>query len=319
LTQWVNDYERINMRVGTAFAFARTQEELSNRQARLAQSQDQLSSGLRIQKPSDDPYAAAQVERARSLQVKIEIDRRALNFSNSMLASIEGALGNGGDVLQEIRTQINGAGNGVVNMNDRYSIAQQLTQLRSELLGVANRGDGGGGYLFGGQGSRLPPFMDGLPVQFVPQSGSQSNGSSFAGALAIDGAAAFTSVPTSLPGQGPISIFDVIDSAIDKLKDNSITSSALTSALQPVTAGIDQGLDGLLRQRSMVGERMRALDNHAEFLDDSELRSKAYGAELSEVDMAEAISAFTNQKTALEALMQTYAQISDLSLFNYIR
>jgi flagellar hook-associated protein 3 FlgL len=307
------------MRVGTAFAFARTQEELSNRQARLAQSQDQLSSGLRIQKPSDDPYAAAQSERARSLQAKIEIDRRALNFSNSMLASIEGALGNSGDVLQEIRTQINSAGNAVLSMGDRSSIAQQLTQLRSELLGVANRGDGGGGFLFGGQGSRLPPFTDGAPVQFQPQSGIQTNGSSFAGALAIDGAASFTSVQGSLPGQPNINIFSVIDSAIVMLKDSSITSSGLTAALQPVTAGIDQGLDGLLSQRSMVGERMRALDNHAEFLDDSELRSKAYSAELTEVDMAEAISAFTTQKTALEALMQTYAQISSLSLFNYIR
>jgi flagellar hook-associated protein 3 FlgL len=307
------------MRVGTAFAFARTQEELSNRQARLAQSQDQLSSGLRIQKPSDDPYAAAQSERARSLQAKIEIDRRALNFSNSMLASIEGALGNSGDVLQEIRTQINSAGNGVLNMNDRSSIAQQLTQLRSELLGVANRGDGGGGFLFGGQGSRLPPFIDGTPVQFQPQSGIQTNGSSFAGALAIDGAASFTSVQSSMPSQPNVNIFSVVDSAIAMLKDSSITSSALTTALQPVTADIDQGLDGLLSQRSMVGERMRALDNHAEFLDDSELRSKAYSSELTEVDMAEAISAFTTQKTALEALMQTYAQISNLSLFNYIR
>jgi flagellar hook-associated protein 3 FlgL len=317
--RWVNYYERLTMRVGTAFAFARTQEELSNRQARLAQSQDQLSSGLRIQKPSDDPYAAAQSERARSLQAKIEIDRRALNFSNSMLASIEGALGNSGDVLQEIRTQINSAGNAVLSMGDRSSIAQQLTQLRSELLGVANRGDGGGGFLFGGQGSRLPPFTDGAPVQFQPQSGIQTNGSSFAGALAIDGAASFTSVQGSLPGQPNINIFSVIDSAIVMLKDSSITSSGLTTALQPVTAGIDQGLDGLLSQRSMVGERMRALDNHAEFLDDSELRSKAYSAELTEVDMAEAISAFTTQKTALEALMQTYAQISSLSLFNYIR
>jgi flagellar hook-associated protein 3 FlgL len=307
------------MRIGTAFAFARTQEELTNRQARLAKSQDQLSSGLRIQKPSDDPYAAAQVERARSLQAKIEIDRRALNFSNSMLASIEGALGNGGDVLQEIRTRIAGAGNGVVNMNDRNSIAQQLTQLRSELLGIANRSDGGGGYLFGGQGSGQPPFIDGSPVQYVSQPGSQATGTSFVGALAIDGAASFTSVQASLPSQSNINIFGVIDSAINLLKDSSITSSSLTSALQPVTSGVDQGLDGLLNQRSMVGERMRALENHSEFLDDSELRSKAYSAELSEVDMAEAISAFTSQKTALEALMQTYAQISNLSLFNYIR
>jgi flagellar hook-associated protein 3 FlgL len=307
------------MRVSTAFAFARTQEELSNRQARLVQSQDQLSSGLRVQKPSDDPYAAAQIERARSLQAKIELDRRALNFSNSMLASIEGALGNGGDVLQEVRTQLSGAGNGVLNMNDRNSIAQQLTQLRSELIGVANRSDGGGGFLFAGQGSSLPPFIDGTPVQFQPQSGNLNNGSSFVGALAIDGAASFTSVQSSMPGQSNINIFSVIDSAITILKDSSISSSSLSAALQPVTAGIDQGLDGLLSQRSMVGERMRALDNHAQFLDDSELRSKAYSAELSEVDMAEAISTFNSQKTALEALMQTYSQISRLSLFNYIR
>ena len=41
-------------------------------------------------------------------------------------------------------------------------MAERLGAIRGQLLAVANRGDGDGGYLFGGQGSSQPPFIDGL-------------------------------------------------------------------------------------------------------------------------------------------------------------
>ena len=39
--------------------------------------------------------------------------------------------------------------------------ARSIRGLREQLLAIANRGDGAGGYLFGGQGSAQPPFVDG--------------------------------------------------------------------------------------------------------------------------------------------------------------
>lgn len=304
------------MRVSTAFAYARTQEEILNRQASLAKAQDQLSTGMRVQTPSDDPYAAAQAERARSTQVHIEIDRRSSSFARSSLGSLEGALGNAGDVLQQVRETVLTAGNGVQSMSDRAAIAAQLKQMRSELLGVANRSDSSGGYLFGGQGSRIAPFVDGAVVQYQAQAGNQYTGQSLQAETAIDGGATFTSVPGA---SGNLNIFSVIDSAITALQDPTINSGSLALVLQPTVVQLDQGLDVTFLQRAKVGERLRQLDVNDQNLSAAEVTSKAYSAEITEVDYAKAITEVNAQQTNLQAVMKTYVQVSNLSLFNFIR
>jgi flagellar hook-associated protein 3 FlgL len=50
------------MRIGTAFAQQLAIDGIGERQARLLEGQEQLSSGKRISRPSDDPLAAAEAE-----------------------------------------------------------------------------------------------------------------------------------------------------------------------------------------------------------------------------------------------------------------
>jgi flagellar hook-associated protein 3 FlgL len=303
------------MRLSTAYAFARTQAEITTRQAQLVRTQDQLSTGLKVQKPSDDPFAAGQSERARSLQAHLEIDRRSVNFARSTLGSIEGALSNAGDTLQAVRERLIGAQNPVQSMSDRGSVAIELRQMRSELLGIANRADGGGAYLFGGQGSVVAPFEDGNPVTYRAQAGNQQTGTGLPAEMAIDGASTFTSIAS---GAGNVNIFQALDTAILALENSSIANAGLAAIVSPLIDQVDHGLNANLGMRAKVGERLRALDSHREFLDDSELNSKKYNAELTEVDLVKAISDFSSQKTNLDAVMKTYSQISNMSLFDYI-
>ena len=303
------------MRLSTAYAFARTQAEITMQQAQLVRSQDELSTGLKVQKPSDDPFAAAQSERARSFQAHLEIDRRSVSFSRSTLGSIEGALGNAGDTLQTVRDRLLSAQSSVVSMSDRQSIAIELRQMRSELLGIANRSDGGGGYLFGGQGSEIAPFVDGTPVQYRAQSGDQLTGVGLPAEIAVNGANAFTSIDS---GASKVNLFQVIDSAITALEDPTLSNANLALNVSPMISQIDDSLNANLGMRAKVGERLRALDSHSQYLDDSELNSKKYNSEMTQVDLAKAISEFNAQKTNLDAIMKTYSQISKMSLFDYI-
>lgn len=304
------------MRVSTAYAFQRTQEEIQTRQAKIAQSQDQLSSGTRVLKPSDDPYAASQAERARSYQARIDIERRSANYATSMLGPIEGALGDAGNVLQDVHAKMLSGSSAALSMSDRNSIAIELKQMRSELLGVANRSDGAGGYLFGGQGSRVPPFKDGPTVTYNAQAGSQTTGLDAKSELSVNGATAFTDIPGS---SGNLNIFSVIDAAVTALQDSTISSGTLAVSLQPIVAQVDQGLDGTLAARAKAGEGLRMLENHQQFLDSSELASKTYNSAISEIDPAKAISDLNSQRTALDAILKTYSQTSSMTLFSYLR
>lgn len=304
------------MRISTAYAFQRTQEEIVNRQQKIATTQDQLSTGLRVLKPSDDPYAAAQAERSRSFQAQIEIERRSASFAKSMLDPIDNALGDATNVLSDVRTKITSAGNALLSMSDRKSLATDLLQMRSELLGVANRGDGAGGFLFGGQGTRTAPFVDNGTVSFSAQPGSQSTGRELKVDLSVNGAAIFTDVPGA---SGNINIFSVIDTAVAALQDASIPSTSLAGSMQPMLGQVDQGMDGVLGARSRIGETLSALDDHQSYLDASEIASKTYNSAISEMDPAKAISDLNAQRTALDAILKTYSQVSGMTLFSYLR
>ena len=64
----------------------------------------------------------------------------------------ESALGDAGELMQQARELIVSAGNGSYSDAERAQIGQRIRGLRDQLFALANRADGAGGYLFGGQG-----------------------------------------------------------------------------------------------------------------------------------------------------------------------
>jgi flagellar hook-associated protein 3 FlgL len=149
------------MRITAANAFDSTVENLQKRQSEMSQAQQRLTSGKRVLQASDDPTAAARAERALATESRSDAAERALQASRNAMTLSESALGDAGDLLQQIRETMVQAGNASLGDNERKSLADKMSGLRAQLLSIANRGDGAGGYLFGGQGASQPPFVDG--------------------------------------------------------------------------------------------------------------------------------------------------------------
>jgi flagellar hook-associated protein 3 FlgL len=145
-------------RISTSGAYDTAIENLLVRQNNLSQSQMQLTSGKRVNVASDDPTAAAQAERARALEARTTANERAVDASTNAMTLTESALGDASDLLQQARDLVVQAGNASYGPPERASIAQQIKAIRDQLLTVANRSDGQGGYVFSGQGSNSAPF-----------------------------------------------------------------------------------------------------------------------------------------------------------------
>lgn len=149
------------LRLSTSQAFDSGLERLQQRQRELTDAQERLTSGKRVSKASDDPAAAARAERALASMSRHDASQRALEASRSVLTLTESTLGESGDLLQQVRETLIAAGNASYGDSERVALAERLQALRSQLLLAANRGDGAGAFLFGGQGSAAPPFIDG--------------------------------------------------------------------------------------------------------------------------------------------------------------
>ena len=170
------------MRLSTSNMFEASISTLQRRQEQMQEAQERLTSGKRIQRASDDPTGAARAERARNTLGQVEASQRALEASRNSMTLAEGALGDANELLQQIREAMMAAGNASYSDPEREGLANKIQGLRDQLLAIANRSDGAGGYLFGGQGTPGSPFLD-LPVQ------RDADGNRIAGGVAFDGVA----------------------------------------------------------------------------------------------------------------------------------
>jgi flagellar hook-associated protein 3 FlgL len=96
-------------------------------------------------------------------------------------------------------------------------------------------------------------------------------------------------------------------------------SSKLANDLGQSISTMDQALEHLQSRRTIVGNRLQALDTRASENADGLVRLERQTSELNDLDFAEAVSRLNLQSTALQAAQQSYIKIQGLSLFNYLR
>ncbi len=302
------------MRIATAYAQQLAVDGITERQAKLLEAQEQLSSGKRVNKPSDDPVAAAQAEKLRSRETRIEAERRAATHARQMLSSADTALGDATALLQSARETLLAAGNATATPQDRAAQAEQLRQIRAQLLEVANRGDGAGGYVFGGQGTVTAP-IDASGTGYLAQAGTQVIGQAQRNPVTLDGRENFVAIRTAT---GTESIFERLDTAIAALSNPATTGTGAAAAAGTAIGAVDRAIDRFGVTRTVVGERLRALDAHEQALASGSIENQSRLSDLVDVDFARGVSNMVQQQTSLEAALKSYAQVARMTLFDYV-
>ncbi|HET7222870.1 MAG TPA: flagellar hook-associated protein FlgL, partial [Rhodanobacteraceae bacterium] len=147
------------MRISTQTLYAQSMRSLNQQQAELSHVGQQIASGQRVMRPSDDPQAASravQVSQAQAITSEYTDSRvsarNALSMEESVLNSV-------GDAVTSAKTLMLEAANGTLSDADRASIASQLQGIYQTVIGQANATDGNGRYLFGGYQDRSAPFV----------------------------------------------------------------------------------------------------------------------------------------------------------------
>lgn len=147
----------MNLRPTQASTFALIQNGLTSNFGKLVEAQEQVSSGKRILRPSDDPIGTL---RALTLKTRVDASERyaeAIDGGKRSLDSAAAALESAGGLVGEARALVLQAINGVANAGDRDLIAGQLREIHAQLLDLANTRFAGR-YLFAGTALDAPPF-----------------------------------------------------------------------------------------------------------------------------------------------------------------
>ena len=301
-------------RIGTATQYDGAVRNISARQSSLANLQENLTSGKRVLRASDDPVGAAQAERALTRIGRIQTEQRALDVQRSSVAQAESSLGDAVGLVQEMRELVVSAGNGTHSAADRQTIAHQLQSLREQLLVVSNRKDSNGAPLLASLGSALAPF-DGTANSFAGLPG-QAAASDVSLPGALDGHAAFR-LPPAVSTDPETSLFDAIDAAITGI-GTAPNSAAAAVAVSNALGKFDQGMERLQSVRGYAGELLNRVDRITGDQDKRAIDLEADRSRAEDLDLVQGISDFQGQQVGYQAALQSYAMVQKLSLFNYL-
>jgi len=148
------------MRISSNVIYDSNVTAMGQLQARMLQTQQQITSGRRILTAADDPVAAARaldISQSDGMNTQYAANRQAAKHT---LSVVEANLQSVTTLLQDVKTAAVTAGNGSFTDTDRASIANELQGRLEELTGYANSTDGIGNYLFAGYQTRTQPFVD---------------------------------------------------------------------------------------------------------------------------------------------------------------
>ena len=306
------------MKISTSLYFDPATQQLGNVQSKLTQTQEQLSTGLQIVKPSDAPDKASLVTRLESELARQTSYQDTLKSVNVRLTAEETALKNTSDVMARIKELAVQAANDTVGAQDRQSIALEMGNLREQILSLANSQDSNGNFLFSGSRAGSPAFSkdasgriqyqgDQARMQVNVCDNRRMN-------MNMPGSDAFTRVVRD-DGKGNkvgVDFFQSLDDLVNAVKTSD------HAAIQRGVTEVDTLQNGVSEGLGQIGADLTVVDLQTNVLDQVVLRLKTTRSDVEDLDYTEAITRMNKDQLALEAAQSSFAKISQLSLFKFL-
>lgn len=146
------------MRVTQSMLSHNMLKNLSSSYSKMGKLQEQLGTGKKVNRPSDDPVVVMKSLGFNTQVDKVEQFKKNLTEVNNWLDSADDALDAVGSILHRTRElSVNAANDGPVTDNDRDKIRIELEQLQEQLQQLANT-KVGEKYIFSGRKTDTPLY-----------------------------------------------------------------------------------------------------------------------------------------------------------------
>jgi flagellar hook-associated protein 3 FlgL len=307
------------MKISTHLLFDRASAQMSNVQNNLTQTQAQLAQGKQIINASDAPNQAASIQRLKSILNKQDSYKSSLDTIKARLEGEDITLQSASDLLVRAKEVAVQGANDTLNSTDRKALGTEMQALRDQLLSLANTKDSNGNYIFSGSRVKQPAFVEtanGSPVYMGDQTRMNVRvGDQRSIPVNRTGTDAFVPIQrTDTDGKVTgIGFFQSLDNLISSL--NSSNSAEIRRGV----GELDTMQLGVSLARAQIGTNLNVVDQQTSVLEDTTLNLKTTLSSIEDLDYASAITKMNQQMMSLEAAQASFAKVSQLNLFNYIK
>jgi flagellar hook-associated protein 3 FlgL len=281
---------------------------------RLDTTQQELSTGKRINQPSDDPSGTA-------LALQLNTDLSNLNnYSNQVTdgtgwsQASSSALSDITNSVQRIRELTLEASNGTQTTADMQASAQEVNQLIDQIKQDANT-QYNGQYVFSGSATSTQPYQSGSVDSYAGNTNQVTRTIGPSTTLAVNAnLSSVLGTGQTVSGQpaGDGLLLNSLRNIADDMQSGN--SSALNSDMSSLDTNLNS-LTGLSANVGAVQDRLQMASSRIQTLQlsDTQVLSNTQDA-----DMASTEISFSTQQAALQAALQAGAQVVQQSLMNFL-
>lgn len=275
---------------------------LMNSQQRMNTYLEQMSTGKKINRPSQDPVIAVKGINFRKQVEQISQYKRNASEIHSWMDNSDAALDKTTHTLQRVRELTLQANNSHYGADERESIKQEIEQLMDHLVELANTSVNDR-YIFNGTNTAEKPVeYDGTNITvnhntdsfFIPisnQTSIQAN---------VDPSKVFTQ-----------EMFDDLKELIARLENGDDLNTSL--------GAIDNHLNNTINARAELGARMNRLELIENRLDEQEIIATRTMSENEDIHMEEAITNLITQESLHRAALAAGSRIIQPTLIDFLR
>ena len=268
------------------------QTDLSKQIAELQQS---VSTGKRINKPSDDPDATSRIAEIRQTQADQVVWTNNTNMGRSIASAVDTKLGSIGDMLNRAKELVLSGRNDTTSLTDRASIANELRSIVADLNSASTGNDPTGAPLFPTGTPLSIPVSDTLKLPATEQR-----------------SVVFGNVTTA---NGTQTLEQILTDAATAIQGNGATRA---TDIQTSLDSIDAGSAHINQIRADQGVRAGRFDQAKADLDSTGEDLAVERSGLESTDLTYALSEFQSKQTALQAAQTLFAQSNKTSLFDLL-
>lgn len=163
------------MRIASSTLFNQNVSRMLDLQTDVARYNEQISSGKRILKASEDPtFAARGLELDERLSALDQFGRN-MDMLEGRLTQQEAVIDSAQDLMYRVKDLLVQGKNGALSPDDRRFIATEIRERRDELVALANTQNSSGEFIFAGFENRTQPFAEAQSgrVEFRGDQGSR--------------------------------------------------------------------------------------------------------------------------------------------------
>jgi flagellar hook-associated protein 3 FlgL len=302
------------MRVSNQTLFLRTQEGIQKTTQRLAQLQEAVASGKRINDFADDPLGAVRAFDLRAFAASLEQYDKNINAGLPFLKQNDATLGEVVEVVGRAKELALQMANDSNSAQDRQLAANEVRRLFEHLLSLANTKIEDR-YLFGGFKNGSAPFTAGVGVVTYNGDGGQiaiPASTSHMLTLNLPGDQVFQGVGVA----GGVDIFAVFLDLETALSANDVTG---VDGINTQIGRLDTALDQILGFRVEVGGRINAATTTQESVGLMQTQTQIRRGEIEGADVFQLYADFARAQHAFAAALQSAARVTQTSLLDFLR